>query len=188
MQSRAGINAPEVALARFAQEALLQAGRRAEAYARYAIAANQANSRLSTYRAIAKKYPEMAPDRLLRDLIGSTPGEEGKWFATAKSLKRFDLATELAWASPCDPKTLSRAARDHLNDHPEFALQTVKAALHWMAAGDGYELTGADAYEARRLVLDAACRTGQGDQAMLWLQQLMATETASGRWLRQVLQ
>ena len=30
-----------------------------------AIEANQATSRLATYRAIAKKYPEIEPDRLL---------------------------------------------------------------------------------------------------------------------------
>lgn len=31
-------------------------------------------------------------DRLLTDLIATTPGEESKWFAMAKTLKRFDLA------------------------------------------------------------------------------------------------
>jgi hypothetical protein len=45
---------------------------------------------LATYRAIAKKYPEIAPEQVLRDLVVSTPGEPGKWFATAKSLKQFD--------------------------------------------------------------------------------------------------
>lgn len=44
------------------EEALLQAGRRAAACNGYAIAANQATSRLATYRAIAKKYPEIDPD------------------------------------------------------------------------------------------------------------------------------
>jgi hypothetical protein len=44
-ENRAGIT-PEGALARFAEEALLQAGRRVEAYERYAIEADQANSRL----------------------------------------------------------------------------------------------------------------------------------------------
>ena len=76
--------------------------------------ANQANSHLSTFRTLAKKYPELAPEKLLGVLVASTPGEPGKWFATAKTLKLFDLATTLAWASPCDSKTLVRAARDHL--------------------------------------------------------------------------
>lgn len=33
---------------------------------------------------------------VLSHLIETTPGEEGKWFATAKTLKRFDLAVRLA--------------------------------------------------------------------------------------------
>ena len=61
-----------------------------------AVAVNQAVSRLATYRAIAKKYPEIEPDRLLGDLIASTPGDEGRWFATARSLGRLDLAIPLA--------------------------------------------------------------------------------------------
>jgi hypothetical protein len=39
-----------------------------------------------TFRALRRRYPEIEADRLLADLIASTPGEEGKWFATAKSL------------------------------------------------------------------------------------------------------
>jgi len=53
MQSRAGINTPAGALARFAEDVLLQSGRRAEAYTKYAFAANQTNSRLGTYRTLA---------------------------------------------------------------------------------------------------------------------------------------
>ena len=46
--------------------------------------------------------------------------------------------------SPCDPKTLTRAARDFENKHPEFALRAGLAAIRWLAAGYGYEVTGAD--------------------------------------------
>jgi hypothetical protein len=64
-------------------------------------------------RAIAKRYPMIAPERILGDLIASTPGQEGKWFAAAKTLKQYDLALALAQRSAVDPKTLVRAARDH---------------------------------------------------------------------------
>ena len=101
-----GRNVPVGALAQFVETILLQAGRREEAYAQYAIEANQANSYLSTYRAIAKKYPEVDSATLFNDLIESTPGNEGQWFATAKTVKRFDLALALAQRSPCDPNTL----------------------------------------------------------------------------------
>jgi hypothetical protein len=182
---RGGVNTPPAALARFAEEALLQAGRRVQAYERYAIAAHQANSRLATYRAIAKTYPEIEPERLLRDLMESTPGEEGKWFATAKSLKRYELAIELAWMSPCDPKTLTRAARDHLNEQPAFAAQAAMAAMHWMATGHGYELTGIDVLEALRHGTEAARRLGQEQQVQQ--RQTLATDHPAARWMRQVV-
>lgn len=184
---RAGINAPPEALARFAEEALLQAGRRVQAYERYAIAAHQADSRLASYRAIAKTYPEIEPERLLRDLIASTPGEEGKWFATAKSLKRYELAVELARTSPCDPKTLTRAARDHLADQPMFAAKAAMAALHWMSAGYGYELTGIDVLEAHRLCTEAARGLDRADEMQQWLRQALAGDHPAARWMRQVV-
>ena len=187
LSRRAEVNTPVGALARFAEDALLQAGRRRKAYECYAIQAHQAGTRLATYREIAKTYPEIEPDRLLRDLIASTPGEEGKWFATAKSLKRFDAATRLAWASPCDPKTLTRAARDHLNDQPAFALQTAMAALHWAAAGHGYELTGVDVLQAHRYGMDAARRLGQSTEMQHWVRQALAGEHATAKWMRHVL-
>jgi hypothetical protein len=36
------------------------------------------------------------PSQILADLVATTPGEEGKWFATAKELKLYDLALKLA--------------------------------------------------------------------------------------------
>ena len=167
--------------------ALFKAGRRAEAFDNYALLANQANSNLSTFRALARKYPELAPDKLLDHLIASTPGEPGKWFATAKTLKRFDKATQLAWTSPCDPKTLTRAARDHLTEQPNFAMQAALAALHWMSMGHGYELTGLDAHEAHRLALDGAKACHQTDQAQATIEHALGPDRAMSVWLRQAL-
>jgi hypothetical protein len=36
-------------------------------------------------QAIAARYPNKTAAAILRDLVDSTPGEEGKWFAAAKS-------------------------------------------------------------------------------------------------------
>ena len=174
-------------IARFTEDALLQAGRRAEALDQYALLANQANSNLSTFRALAKKYPELAPDKLLGHLIASTPGEPGKWFATAKTLKLFDRATQLAWASPCDPKTLTRAARDHLTKQPGFAMQAALAALHWMSMGHGYELTGLDAHEAHRLAIEAAAESQQTEQAQATIDKVLAQDRPMSAWLRRSL-
>lgn len=187
MAGRVGGDAPQAALAEFAEDALLKAGRRSEAYERYAIDANQANSKLATFRAIAKKYPEVDPDKLLSDLIDSTPGEQGKWFATAKSLKRFELATALAWRSPCDPKTLSRAARDHLASHAAFAGEVALAALHWISMGHGYDLTSLDAREAYRLALDAAQSIDHSRQVEERLAQMLSEQRPMSSWLQKAL-
>ncbi len=187
VRERAGSTTSLETIARFAEAELLKAGRHAEAFDQFALLANQANSNLSTFRALAKKYPELAPDKLLGHLIASTPGEPGKWFATAKTLKLFDRATQLAWASPCDPKTLTRAARDHLVKQPTFAMQCALAALHWMSMGHGYELTGFDAHEAHRLAIDAAANAQQSAQAQAAIEQVLAADRPMSAWLRRAL-
>ena len=187
MKRKAGINTPIGAMARFGEEILRDAGRSAEAYGHYAIEANQANSRIATYRAIAKKYPEVEPDRLLADLIESTPGEEGKWFATAKARKRFDLALRLARLSPCDPKTLTRAARDHLTSQPEFAANTALAALYRIAKGHGYEIAALDVQHAYEHAIQASQRLGKADQVEQQVRELLAADGPTTKWMRQAL-
>lgn len=185
--ARAGSTTSLETVARFAENVLLQAGRRAEAFDRYALMANRANSNLSTFRALAKKYPELAPQALLKHLIASTPHDPGKWFATAKTLKLFDLATQLAWASPCDPKTLTRAARDHLAKAPEFAMQTALAALQWVSLGHGYELTSLDVHDAHRLAREAALSAGQEEHAAAVIEQALDPGRPMGSWMRRAL-
>ena len=165
-------------IAHFAENALLNAGRRAVALDLHALLANQGNSNLSTFRALVKKYPELAPDKLLRHFIASIPSEPGKWFATAKTLKLFDQATQLAWVSPCDPKTLPGAARDNLTKHAGFALQAALAALRRMSMGHGYELTGLDGPEARRFANEAATTTRQIELAQAATKQVLAAVRA----------
>ena len=187
VRERDGSTTSEATVARFAEDALLKAGRRAEAFDQYALLANQANSNLSTFRAIAKKYPEIQPNKLLGFLVASTPGEPGKWFATAKTVKLFDQATALAWASPCDPKTLTRAARDHLISRPAFAMQSALAALHWISMGHGYELTGLDVLDAYRLATDAARSADQINQAEDIIKKVLAIDRPITQWMRQSL-
>jgi len=187
LRERAGSTTSETSIARFAEEELLKAGRRAEAFNQYAMLANQANSHLSTFRALAKKYPELAKDKLLDHLIASTPGEPSKWFATAKTLKLFEQATRLAWASPCDPRTLNRAARDHLKTQPDFAMQCALASLHWMSMVHGYELTGLDVLEAHRFAIEAAAATQQTLQARESIEQVLASDRPMAAWMQRSL-
>jgi hypothetical protein len=102
-----GLNDNPIAIARACEDILLSSGLADEAYARYAIAANQGTTFLATFRAIAKKYPTQAPAKLLVALVASTPGEEGKWFAAAKDAGLYDEAIALAQRTPCDPRTLT---------------------------------------------------------------------------------
>jgi hypothetical protein len=180
-------HAPDMALSAVAEQLLLDAGRVDEAYARYGIKATSANTNIATYRAIAKRYPGIEPNRILGDLIASTPGEEGKWFATAKTLKQYDLAIGLAQRAPVDPKTLVRAARDHVKSQPAFALEVALTALHWMAGGVGYELTGADVCSARDHALAAAETLGLDAAASARIDESVAGDGASARWVRECL-
>jgi tetratricopeptide (TPR) repeat protein len=186
-RDRAGINTSEGSLARFAEDLLLKAGRRDQAFDQYALRANQANTHIATFRVLAKKYPELAKEKLLGHLVASTPHAPGKWFASAKTLKLFDQATRLAWASPCDPKTLNRAARDHLTSQPAFAMQCALAALHWMSTGHGYELTGLDVQQAHSLAINAATQTQQTEKAQSTIAQMLATDTPTTTWMKQAL-
>lgn len=151
-----GLNDPDWQIAQACEAILLSSGMHDEAYRRYALEANQGTTNLATFRAIAKKYPNKQPDEVLRDLIASTPGAEGKWFAAAKDAGLFDVAIELATRSPTDPRTLTRAARDYAEKQPAFALASGLAALRWISLGHGYEITGTDVLDAYSAVTQAA--------------------------------
>lgn len=151
---------PSPAIARICEEIMLSSGMASEAYARYAIRANQGTNYLATFRAIAKKYPGKPKVEILRDLIAGTPGNEGKWFAAAKDAGLFDLAVELIERSPTDPKTLTRAARDYAEKQPAFALSAGLASLRWMSLGYGFELVAFDALDAYYALQLVAPRAG----------------------------
>lgn len=142
------LNDPGWEIAQVCEAILLSSGLHDEAYRRYALEANQRSTYLATFRAIAKKYPDKQPEVILSDLATSTPGQEGKWFAAAKSVGLFDTAIELSMKSPTDPRTLTRAARDHADTHPEFAFNAGMAALIWISRGHGYEISEADVLAA----------------------------------------
>jgi len=133
----------------------LQSGMIDEAYARYAIIANEGSTHLATFRAIVKKYPHKQPGDVLHDLVASNPGSEGKWFAAAKDAGLFELAASLARQSPTDPRTLTRAARDFGESQPDFAMSCGLSALHWMAAGYGYDITRIDVLDAYAAIVHA---------------------------------
>lgn len=155
-----GLNDSSVAIARTCEEILLSSGLAEEAYERYGLAANRAGTYLAWFRAVTKKYPHKAPSEILNDLVEQTPGEEGKWFAAAKSVKLFDEAIQLANRTPCAPQTLTRAARDFVAENPAFALEAGVAALRWLLAGHGYQITSTDVLDAYSHTMRAAENAG----------------------------
>lgn len=175
-----GLNDSRVAIARACEEVLLSSGLVDEAYRRYGLEANQAGTYLATFRAVAKKYPHKAANEILADLAKTTPGDEGKWFAAAKDAGLYDGALALASRTPCDPKTLARAARDFGEKESAFAIGAGLLSLHWLVQGYGYEITGADVWDAYRATMAAAERRGAGDEVKERVRKLVAAEQNGG--------
>jgi len=169
------------------EEILLSSGLIDEAYARFGITANRAGTYLAWFRAVAKKYPKKPAAVVLADLVGTTPGDEGKWFAAAKDAGLFDEALALASRSPCDPKTLTRAARDYADKEPAFAVGAGLLALHWLVQGHGYEITVADVRAAYSHTLKAAEHAGAAAATQEEIRRLVATEKMADRFVSRVL-
>jgi hypothetical protein len=146
-----GLNDGWDIVAAVCEDLLLSAGMVEEAYQRYGVSANRAGTYLATFRAVAKKYPRKSAAEILADLVKSTPGDEGKWFAAAKEAGLFDEALALAGRTPCDPRTLTRAARDYAEKQSAFAVGAGLLALHWLVEGYGYLLGDTQGPDLRHL-------------------------------------
>ena len=170
---------------RLGEEIFLSSGMVEEAYRRYGLAANRAGTYLATFRAVAKRYPSKAPETILGDLVETTPGEEGKWFAAAKSVGLFDQALDLARRSPCDPRTLTRAARDFATENPRFAVEAGLLALHWLVEGYGYEITSADVWAAYDATVAAATELDKGEAVLHRIRKLVGE--SQGGFVAQIL-
>ena len=183
-----GLNEPSSAIAEACEAILRSSGLDEDAYTRYAIMANQSTTHLATFRAITKKYPHKPASDILRDLVASTPGAQGKWFAAAKDAGLYDQAIALVGHSPADPRTLTRAARDFANTQPAFALHSGLAALRWMAAGHGYEITSDDVMDAWLATSQAARQAGLNDQTIkMQVKTLITYDNTHAKFMRDVL-
>jgi len=159
-----GLNQPDGAIDAACERVLLDAGREAEAYEKYALTANQSSTGLATFRMIAKKYPAHDPRKILLDLAESS-GDPGRWFAAAKDAGFLDLALQFVQAGSTDPRTLSRASRDLLEKDARFCLQVGHRALQRMLDGFGYDLIGKDVLDAYGHFMKAAEKLGVAEDA-----------------------
>jgi hypothetical protein len=172
-----GLNQSDLQISEACEDILLSACLWREAYERSAIEAKRRGTYLATFRAIQGKYPELEAGVILRDMAASTPGDEGKWFAAAKSAGLYDEAIALVRHSPCDPKTLIRATRDMAEYRPDFARSAGLAALRWLLRGHGYEITAGDIWQAFDHTMSAAQSMDHAEET---LQEIQAMMTGNG--------
>jgi len=173
--------------ARDGEAILLKAGRVEEAYERYGLLANRSGTYVAWFRAVAKKYAHKTSVEILQDLVLYTPGDEGKWFAAAKEAKLYDEAIALANKSPCAPQTLTRAARDYAETNPAFALEAGMAALRWLTAGYGYEITGLDVLSAYDHTMKAAANAGRTEETRARIRTLVGNELPGNPFVTKIL-
>jgi hypothetical protein len=183
-----GLNQSDSVIDQACEEVLVSSGMHEEAYRRYGLSSALGNSYLARFRSVSKRYPMKDKSRILADLAASTPGQEGKWFAAAKDIKHYKLALELANKSPCEPKTLTRAAKDYLDTETEFALGCAMAALRWLCEGWGYEVTNLDVMDAYDRAMEAAARLDNLDEVAGRISQhLKSTDSSAMIFVRQAL-
>lgn len=177
---------PDADVDALCEEILIASGLVEDAYQRYGTRPRQAGTYLATFHAVKKRYPHKASGEILADLVRRTPGEEGKWFAAARGAGLYDEALALASRAPCDPRTLTRAARDLADSQPGFAVAAGLLALHWLVEGYGYDITGADVWAAYAITMRAAARAGVADETSERIRRVVARESPGG-FVRQIL-
>jgi hypothetical protein len=161
------------------EEILLASGFAEEAFEHYAARNVTAGTYLASFRSTARRYPHKQPAEILARLVRATPGCEGKWFAAAKEAGLFDEALALATQSPCDPKTLTRAARDFMDVRPGFSAEAGFLAIRWVAEGHGYEITSADVSAAYDSALRASERIGTSGEMRMRIKDLVSANPCS---------
>ena len=187
-EESAGLHVPQWQIAQACEEILLASGMADEAYRRYAVIANESTTNLATFRAIRKKYPHKAPEDVLLDLVASTPGDEGKWFAAAKDVGLYSVAVDLIQRSPADPRTLTRAARDFCTSQSDFACECALAALRWISRGHGYEITSGEVEDTFDALIAATLSSGGDTQRVKTQVQDLITGSPAQKFVQSALQ
>jgi hypothetical protein len=103
---------------------------------------------------------------------------EGKWFATAKELRLYEVALNLVDDAPCDPRTLTRAGRDFAKREPVLAHGAGFAALRWLTKGHGYEISAIDVRGAYYSTQKAAEQLGTTNDTKTRIRHLVAQDAA----------
>jgi hypothetical protein len=114
-------------------------------------------------------------------------GAEEVTFATALALGFDSTSGTLANAAPCDPKTLTRAARDFAQTNPAFAVEAGLAALRWPVRGFGHEITAVDIRAAYSHTSAAAANAGVWDAVRTRIRALFDDPAARSGFVASVI-
>lgn len=160
----------------FCEQVLIDADQSERAYEEYGISSSERSTGLATFNAIKKKYPDIAPKRILEDLIAANPDNPGKYFAATRKAGFEDLALEIANSSRVDPKTLTRAAEQVMDTKPAIAARYAAIAYRLFQEGWGFDVTKLDIVRALETAREAAERSGNTDPA---IEQLLSGTSSS---------
>ena len=139
----------------------------------------RANTYLTVFRGVTRKYPERDPRQVLIDLIEAR-GDQGKWFAAAKSAGFLDIALDCARLGTTEPATLLRAARDFIESEPRFSTDIALQAISDLLAGKGYEPTTQDLSSACDYFLSASALFSDAESAKDVLRRVLHDAGAGG--------
>ena len=89
--------------------------------------------------------------------------------------------------TPCDPRTLTRAARDMKEKEPLFAAEAGLAALRWLLEGYGYEITSLDVQDALSFTIEAAANLGCRTEIFERIHSLLDADKPTDQFVRKIL-
>jgi hypothetical protein len=105
-----------------------------------------------------------------------------------KGFRLYEEALQLASRTPCDPRTLARAARDAGDEHPAFAIGAGLLALHWLVLGYGYEITSTDVWAAYDATMKAVGKLGAVEATRERARKIInASDALGGSFVKNIL-
>ena len=128
IQSQSTTNNSEIEIDEFCESVLIQIGRIDEAYEKYGLNLPPNGTYLNIYRGICKKYSSLDKRKILLDCIEKS-GDQGKWFASAKTAGFLDIALQCAQSRQAQPSTLTRAVDEYADTNPEFSVKVGICAI-----------------------------------------------------------